>query len=139
MKIMKINQNENEDKNEKRSPRSEANRPSSKHGHKYSKCKKCFSMMMLICINQHLSSIWSSIHEKVDRDIRYIAKLEYRKLEILDMLQLYLKDTPAQVFFCDFCEIFKNFFFTEHLQTTTSDNIMKFIFPITYVDCGNFN
>ena len=26
------------------------NRPRSRHGHKYSKCKKCLSMMMLICI-----------------------------------------------------------------------------------------
>ena len=56
---------------------------------------------------------------------------------MLDMLQLYLKDTPAQVFFCDFREIFKSIFFTEHLQTTTSDNIMKLNFPITSVDCGN--
>ena len=29
----------------------------SRHGHKYSKCKKCLSMMMLICIKQHLSDI----------------------------------------------------------------------------------
>ena len=108
---MKINQNENEDKNEKRSPRYETNRPSSRYGHKYSKCKNRFNMIVLICINQHLSNIWSSIHEKVDKYIRYIAKLEYRKLEILDMLQLYLKDTQLQVLFCDFCEIFKNIFF----------------------------
>lgn len=26
------------------------NRPSSRYGHKYSKCKKCPSMMMLVCI-----------------------------------------------------------------------------------------
>ena len=28
------------------------------------------------------------------------------------------KETLAQVFFCEFCEIFKNIFFTEHLRTT---------------------
>ena len=27
----------------------------------------------------------------------------------------------AQVFFCEFCEIFKNIFFTEHLWTTAFD------------------
>ena len=27
--------------------------------------KKCISMMMIICIQQQLSKIWSSIHEKV--------------------------------------------------------------------------
>ena len=30
------------------------------------------------------------------------------------------KETLAQVFSCDFCEISKNTFFTEHLQTTAS-------------------
>ena len=29
-------------------------------------------------------------------------------------------ETLAQVFSCEFCEIFKNTFFTEHLRTTTS-------------------
>ena len=28
------------------------------------------------------------------------------------------KETLAQVFSCEFCEIFKNNFFTEHLRTT---------------------
>ena len=35
-------------------------------------------------------------------------------------LQLYLKETPAQVFPCEICEIFKNTYFAEHLQTTVS-------------------
>ena len=48
-----------------RSHRYNINRPMSRHGHKYSKYKKCLSMMMLLCIKQHLSNIWSSIHEKV--------------------------------------------------------------------------
>ena len=30
------------------------------------------------------------------------------------------KETLAQVFFCDFCEISKSNFFTEHLWTTAS-------------------
>ena len=33
------------------------NRPWSRHGHKYSKYKKCISMVMLICIKQNLSNI----------------------------------------------------------------------------------
>ena len=32
------------------SHRYDINRPRSRHGHKYSKCKKCPIMMMLICI-----------------------------------------------------------------------------------------
>ena len=32
------------------------NRPRSRHVHKYSKYRKCLSMMMLMCIKQHLSN-----------------------------------------------------------------------------------
>ena len=47
------------------SHRYDINRPRLGHGHKYSKYKKCLSMMMLICIKQHLSNIWGSVYEKV--------------------------------------------------------------------------
>ena len=30
------------------------------------------------------------------------------------------KETPTQVFSCEFCDIFKNNFFTEHLPATVS-------------------
>ena len=33
------------------------------------------------------------------------------------------KETPVQVFSCEFCEIFKNNFFVEHLWATASKNI----------------
>ena len=49
----------------KRSYRYDINRPRPRHGHKYSKYKKRISMMMLICIKQHLSNICGSIHEKL--------------------------------------------------------------------------
>ena len=29
------------------------------------------------------------------------------------------KETPTQLFFCEFCEISKNTYFVEHLQTAT--------------------
>ena len=41
------------------------NRLRSRHGHKCSKYKICFSVMMLLCIKQHLTNIWSPIPEKV--------------------------------------------------------------------------
>ena len=34
-----------------------------------------------------------------------------------------LKETPTQVLFCEYCEVFKDTFFTEHLRETTSENI----------------
>ena len=36
-----------------------------------------------------------------------------------DGLQLYYKETPALVFSCEFCEIFKNTFFTATLSVDT--------------------
>ena len=42
-------------------------------------------------------------------------------------LQLCLEKTPAQVFSCEFSEISKNTFFTEHLQATTSVFKMQFL------------
>ena len=44
------------------------------------------------------------------------------KLQAL-ALQLYLKETVAQVFSYEFCEISKNTFFTEYLWETASDSV----------------
>ena len=42
------------------------NRPMLRHGHEYTKYKMCkIIIIMVICIKQHLSKIWSWIHEKV--------------------------------------------------------------------------
>ena len=48
-----------------RSYKYDINWPRFRHGHKYSKHKQRLSMMMLICIKQHLSNIWNSILEKL--------------------------------------------------------------------------
>ena len=56
------------------------NRPRSRHGPKYGKYKKCLSMMRLICIKQHLSNIWISIHEKVKQHWGWAEKrVAYKK------------------------------------------------------------
>ena len=47
------------------SHRYDINRPKSRRGHKHSKYKTCLSMIMLICIKQHLSNILDSIQERV--------------------------------------------------------------------------
>ena len=41
------------------------NKPRCRYGHKYSKDMKRLSMIMLICVKQHLSNILSSIYENV--------------------------------------------------------------------------
>ena len=47
------------------SSRYDINRPWRRHGHKYIRYKICLSTIMVICIKQQLSNIWSSIHEKI--------------------------------------------------------------------------
>ena len=39
---------------------------------------------------------------------------------LFSSLQLYLKKTLVQMFSCEFCEIFKNNFFKEHLWAAAS-------------------
>ena len=51
----------------KRSHRYDINWPRPRHGEKYTKYKMCLDIMMVISIKQHLSNIWSWIHEKVER------------------------------------------------------------------------
>ena len=48
-----------------RSHRYDKNRPRPRTAHKYTKSKICLDIVMVICIKQHVSNIWSSIHEKV--------------------------------------------------------------------------
>ena len=47
------------------------NRPRSRYGYKYS---KYVSLMMLICIKENLSNIWSSIHEKNKQHWGWVEK-----------------------------------------------------------------
>ena len=49
-------------------------RPRSRHRHKYNKCKKCLSMILLTCIKQHLSNIWRPIYRKVKQQWGLVGK-----------------------------------------------------------------
>ena len=60
-----------------RSHRYSINRPRSRHGYKYTKYKMYFWIMMVICIKQHLSNIWSPVHEKVKQHIGWVEKERY--------------------------------------------------------------
>ena len=62
-------------KMKKRSRRYDINRPRSRHRHKCSKYKKYLSMMILICVEEHLRNIWSSIHEKVKQHWGWVGKM----------------------------------------------------------------
>ena len=75
-----INHNEKKDENENISHRYDINRPRCKHGPKYSKYNTCLRMIMLTCTKQHLSNIWTSIHEKVKQYRGLVEKsVAYKK------------------------------------------------------------
>ena len=49
--------------------------------------------------------------------LKYVFVKLWQNLEETPVSDSFLKEeTPMQVFFCKFCEIFKNTFFTEHLR-----------------------
>ena len=54
--------------------RYDINRPRSGYGHNLTKYKVSLSIMMVICIKQHLSSIWNSINEKVKQHWSWVEK-----------------------------------------------------------------
>ena len=74
------------------------NRLRFRHGHEYSKYKKFLGMMMLICIKQHLSNIWSSIYEKVKEDWGCVEKMLCfkKKIHVWFILEAKFGDDPLQ-------------------------------------------
>ena len=64
-----------------------------------------------------------------------VPKSLFNKVPGLRPACLLIKETLAQVFFCQFCEIFKNTFLKEHLWTTDSEDgqayfFQKYFFPL---------
>ena len=71
-------------------------RPRSRHGYKYSKYRKCLDMMILIFSKQHLSNIWSWIHEKVKQLWDWVEKqrlLENRNVILWIAISHVIKST----------------------------------------------
>ena len=61
----------------------------------------------------------------------------FAELQLLTMMEYLKKETLAQMFPCEFCEISKNTFFTEHLCTTASE-VKKTVFNY-YVQWSKVN
>ena len=58
------------------SHRYDINRPRPRHdGHKCAKYKMCFSIFVVLCIKQHQSNAWTSIHEKVKQHWVWVEKV----------------------------------------------------------------
>ena len=50
----------------------------------------------------------------------------HRKTPVgVEGLQLYQKETPAKVFSCEYCRIFKNFYFEKYLQIFRIFSVVK--------------
>ena len=82
-----INDNENEAGNEKYN----INRSRPRYRHKNAQYEICLSKIMVRCIKQHLSNIWSSIHEKVKQHWGWVEKKRclYKKSVFLNFVHDY--------------------------------------------------
>ena len=54
------------------------------------------------------------------------------KLQVFS-LQLYLKETSTQVFSCEYCVIFKNTYFKEHLRMAASGLSINYLLTFGYI------
>ena len=64
-------------KEKNRSHGYDINRPTSRHGLKYTKYKKCLNMMILTCTKQHPTNTWGSIYEKIKEHWGWVEKKCY--------------------------------------------------------------
>ena len=62
--------------------RYDINRPRPRHGHKYTKYKLRRSIIMVLCIKQHLSNIWTSIYEKIKQYWGWVKKVWLMKKSV---------------------------------------------------------
>ena len=72
--------------------------------------------------------LWKKVFLKISQNSQENAcvSLFFNKVAGLRPATLWKKQTLAQVLSCEFCEIFKNAFFTEHLWMTASNNTRIF-------------
>ena len=75
---------------------------------------ECWKLVVTVCIHYRkteclLEATWNTISFFYTQ--KQPPEVFYRNIK---------KETLAEVFYCEFCEIFKNTFFTEHLWTTAS-------------------
>ena len=76
--------------------------------------------------------LWKKVFLKISQNSQEnpCARVSFliKNFKKLFNIKLYLKETLAQVFSCEFCEIFKNTFFTEHHWTTAPAQGFSFEF-----------
>ena len=98
-----------------RSQRNDMNRVRPRHGHKYTKYKMCLSIVMVICIKQRLSKIWSSIHEKVKQYWVWVEKKALlikkgeneNELKMCENLKLWNWNFDSSFFETHTCKLYK--------------------------------
>ena len=84
------------------SQRYDINRHRSRHWHKYTISKMCHSMIILICIKQHPSNIWSWIPKKDKQNWGWVEKSFAYKYTLYKMrhsmiMLTYIKQHPSNI------------------------------------------
>ena len=100
-----------------RSHKCNINRPRTRLGQKYSKYKKCLSMLMLISIKQHLSNIWGWIHEKVKGVKKGCIGNKWVNIwHLRNYLDVFFKFCRATLFFSFFLALISSGFFSPYFS-----------------------
>ena len=74
--------------------------------------------------SQSFTNIQAKTYHKLVTCTKYFLTFTLIKLQA-ETWHFTKKEALAQVFFCEFCEILKNTFFTEHLWTTASVWVLR--------------
>ena len=67
-----------------------------------------------------------TIQRPVNCVVNYADYADYL-VNYAEVCHFFKKEILAQMFSCEFCEIFKNTIFTEHLWVTASANVYKYL------------
>ena len=69
-----------------------------------------------------MGSTSRSSHQRCSIKKLFLKISQYwQESPVLESLFNKLKETPTQVVFCEYCEIFKNTYFEDHLQIAASE------------------
>ena len=100
---------------------------SQKFARKISVAQFRYSQIIFLPFTVQTQSSWGVLQKRCSQKFHKIYRKENTCARVSFLIKLQAqgrnfikKETLAQVFSCEFCEISKNNFFTEHLQTTAS-------------------
>ena len=98
-----------------------------------SKPSQCVTVYTTTATSKKISNVWWNFKEdcKILWPKQVLCKFQKQPPKVPQACNFTKKETLAQLFSHEFCEIFKNTFFIEHLRTTASEISTKVIMVVS--------